>query len=181
MTKTAKEMTVKELLAMTVKVNDKETSLVKYIPVDDKQFIDTDGSKYYVALLNVVFAKDCKNVTSGTKEEQKAKNAEILKNACGFKAVCRDLTALAKQISDKEKGFLKMTAAVTCPETVNVNGCVSNLWVFTSKKLRENWLKAVQTGILDGKYRLASEKRSSGKKHLKKVQDIATCMDISYE
>ena len=175
-----KEMNVQELLGMTVQVNEKTTALVKFIPKDDRQYIDSDGTAYYVALLNVTFAKDGKNVTTGDKDERKAKNEEIMKNATGFKAVCRDLTAIAKILGEKEKGFLKMTAAVPCPKEVNPNECISNLWLFTSKALREKWLKAVQIGVNDGSYKLATEK-TAGKKHSKRIEQIAKAFGITYE
>ena len=195
---TKKIRSEKELFAMLVKVNDVEKSLVKF--VSDTQFIDTDvkvaedyafpkvagtdddGNTcfypvYYVAKLNVNFAKDVKNVTTGDKDERKAKNSEILANAVGFKAVCRDLTTLAGKT---EKGFLKMTANVPCDKKYNPNGSIGNLWVFTSKQLRQDFLDMVQTGVNNGKYHVENKKAKSDKP-LKKVQDIALCMDISYD
>jgi len=171
------EMNVQELKAMTITVNEKTVSLVSFIPNDDRQYIDKDGSAYYVAKLSVNFAKDVKNVTTGTKEEKAAKNAEILKNATGFKAACRDLTALAGKDG---KGFLSLKAALPCPKEVNVNEAVSGLWLFSSKKLREDWLKKIQTGILNGSYRLEEEKKTATKE-LKKVKEIALVLDVSYE
>lgn len=187
-----KLMTAKEIMGMTVNVNNEVKALTSF--VTDTQYIDTDVKVtednafpkkavgdalhpvYYVCKLAINLAKDVKNVTTGSKEEKIAKNTEILKNATGFKAVCRDLTTLAGKT---EKGFLKMTACMPCPVEVNPNGCISNLWVFTSKDLREKFLRMVQNGINNGKYHVASDKAKT--KELKKVKDIALCMDISYE
>lgn len=188
----------KELKGMLVKINEEEKALVRFASTDI--FIDTDVTvadnyelphiagtddngnacfypTYYALKLNVNFAKDVKNVTVGSKEEKEAKNAEILKNAVGFKAVCRDLTALAGKT---EKGFLKMTASLPCDKAINPNGSISNLWLFTSKALRQDFLDMVQTGINNGTYHVEN-KKSKGTKELKKVKDIALCMDISYE
>ena len=189
---TNKMRSVKELMGMTVKVNEKDVALVKF--VTDTQYIDTSVTVaddytfpkkavngrlhpvYYVAKLNVEFAKDVKNVTTGSKEEKLAKNAEIMQNATGFKAVCRDLTNMAGKT---EKGFLKMTACLPCDTSINPNGCECSLWVFTSKKLREDWLSSVRNGINSGKYKLHTEK--SGKKSSKRIQDIAKAFGITYE
>ena len=191
---------VKELKGMTVKVNEEQKALVSFIPDDDRQFIDTSVNVadnyefpkkaftdntgkavfhpvYYVAKLNVEFAKDVKNVTTGTKEEREAKNSEIMQNATGFKAVCRDLTAIAGKT---EKGFLKMTASLPCDVKVNPNGSVSNLWLFTSKALRQNWLDMVQSKVNNGSYRLATEK-PNGKRKSKTVEKYAILLGLSYE
>lgn len=177
----AKIRTEKELFAMLVKVNDVNKALVKFVSND--VFIDTDVKvsddyelphvagtdddgnacfypTYYVAKLNVNFAKDVTNV-SGKGDDVKAKNAEILKNAVGFKAVCRDLTDIAKKTN--EKGFLKMTANVPCDKKYNPNGSIGNLWLFTSKQLRQDFLDMVQTGVNNGKYHIESKKAKANK------------------
>lgn len=188
----------KELKGMIINVNEEKKALVKFVSTD--VFIDTDVTvaddyalpkiagtdengkacffpTYYACKLNVTFAKDVKNVTVGSKEEKEAKNAEILKNATGFKAVCRDITALAGK---EAKGFLKITASLPCDKAVNPNGSISNLWLFSSKELRQDFLDMVQNGINNGKYHLEA-KKSGSKKELKKVKDIALAMDITYE
>ena len=200
---TKKIRSEKELFAMLVKVNEQEKNLVKF--VTETQYIDTDvkvadnyehphiaGTDddgkpcfyplYYVAKLNVNFAKDVTNVKTGSTEERKAKNAEILANATGFKAVCRDLSLLAGKT---EKGFLKMTANVPCDKKYNPNGSIGNLWVFTSKELRQDFLDMVQTGINNGKYHL--EKKGKTDKPLKKVLDLQKVLssvlgkEVTYE
>jgi len=193
--KTNKTMTEKEINAITVTIDGKVTNLVAFVPASDKQYIDVsvnvaDDYKhpkkavgenihpaYFACALNVTFAKDVKNVTTGTKEENKAKNAEIMQNAVGFKAVCRDLTALADMMN--EKGFLKMTASMPCDEKINVNGAITGLWVFTSKQLRDEFLRMIRNGINAGKYRLYTGEKKS--KELKKVKDFATLLGVSYE
>ena len=185
-------MDIKSILGMLVNVNNKPTSLVKF--VTDTQFIDTDvevasdyafpkkaiGDKihplYYVCSLNVTFARDVKNVTTGTKEEKIAKNKEILENAVGFKAVCRDLTNMAGKT---DKGFLKMSACMPCEEKVNPNKCICGLWVFTSKVLRDKWLKDVQIKINNGTYHLYTGEK--GKKRSKRIEAIAKAFGITYE
>lgn len=189
-----KIMSMTEINGMVVNVGENTVKLVGFIPANDKQYIDVsvnvaDDYKfpkkavngvvhpaYFVCSLNVTFAKDVKNVTAGDKEERKAKNAEIMENAVGFKAVCRDLTKLA---GNNEKGFLKMTASMPCDEKINVNGSITGLWVFTSKVLRDEFLKMVRNGINSGKYHLYTGEKKQ--KELKKVRDIATVMDITYE
>lgn len=191
---TAKAMDVKALMGMTVKAGDKVMNLVKFIPNADKQYIDDSVTVaddyafpkkavngkihpvYFACALNVNFSKDVKNVTTGTKEEKAEANAKILENAVGFKAVCRDLTALA---GNTEKGFLKMTGSMPCEEKVNPNGSITGLWVFTSKALREEFLKMVRNGVNSGKYHLNTGEKKA--KELKKVKDFATLLGVSYE
>lgn len=178
---TKKIRSEKELKGMLVKVNDVNKALVKFVSTD--VFIDTDVKvadnyehphvagtdddgkscfypTYYALKLNVNFAQDVKNV-SGKGDDVKAKNAEILKNAVGFKAVCRDLSETAKK--QNAKGFLKMTASLPCEKSVNPNGSISNLWLFTTKELRQDFLDMIQTGINDGKYHLETKKSKSSK------------------
>jgi len=199
-TNESKVMTVKEIMGMTVTSNEKTVSLVKFVPNNDDLFVDTsvnvsndyafpkkaytddNGNTvfhpvYYACALKVDFARDVKNVTTGDKEERKQKNAKIMEEATGFKAVCRDLTAMAGK---SDKGFLKMTASMPCDEKVNVNKSISCLWLFTSKNLRENWLKAVRNGVNSGKYKLANA-TEKGKKRSKRIEAIAKAFGITYE
>lgn len=206
-----KEMTLEEMNAMTVTVKtetgEKVLKLVdfitdrQYVDETSKQFsdynfpkvkavkngkpvVDTDTGKeiyypvYYVCKLAVTFKQDEKNVTTGTKEEKIAKNEEIMKNAKGFKAVCRDLSAMAGK---EQKGFLKLTASLPCDKNVSMNETVTGLWLFTSKSLRENFLKTVQTGILDNKYVLVTGERGKAKRKSKRIEQIAKAFGISYE
>ena len=192
--KTNKTMTAKEIMGMTVKVNDKVTNLVKFVS-DDKVYIDDSVNvasdyafpktaigenfhpTYYACALNVTLAKDVKNVTTGDKETRKAENQKIMDNAVGFKAVCRDLTTLAGKT---EKGFLKMTASLPCDVKVNPNGCITGLWVFTSKILRDDFLRMVRNGINDGKYHVYTGEKKT-KKQSKTVLRIAKMFGITYE
>ena len=177
-----KAMAVKDLMAMTIKVNEEVRSLISYIPADDKQFIDVakeDKPKYYVAKLNVDFKKDEKNYTAGSKEENAKRNAEILANAKGFKAVCRDI-ALKAQKYENGKAFFYASACLPCPATVNENCAVCGFWVFTHKELREECLKDIQSGILSGRYAIVTGAKKSDKplKTVLKLQKMFKSMGI---
>ena len=202
-------MTEKDINAMTYTVKtadgEKVCKLVKYLP--DVTFIDTDikvtkdyklpkiavkDSKedfypvYYAVQLFANFKKDEKNNTTEKDKDKRAEiNAKIMENAKGFKAVCRDLSTLAEK--ENGKGFLKITASLPCPETVNINKSACGFWLFTSESLRENFLKMVQCGIIDGKYLLQTGEKAKSNKPIKaviqlqKILKMQTGKDVSYE